>query len=69
MTQDENKDVNITAAKPILKAALWVIQQRKIMAEKELEDIEVKPLEAINAFNEIDKLIADLTNYINNIGE
>ena len=59
----DDKTLDIKAAKPILKSALWILEARKL----ELKNINVSNSAINSGIKEIDILIATLSKYIDKI--
>lgn len=59
----EDDKIDIQAAKPILKSALWILEARKL----EFNNLPIKTPAIDNAIKELDSLIASLTAYVDKI--
>lgn len=61
--KSEETTLDITAAKPILKATLWILKNRRA----ELTKLNVSSSAINSGIKEIDMLIAGISNYIDKI--
>lgn len=67
MCQKENKEIDLSCARPILKSSLWVLQQREIELKQELDKLNVPSKEIEKMVEPSKSLINDLNKYINKI--
>ena len=61
--RNENNELDMKAAKPILKSAAWVLEARKM----EISSIPVKSEAIDSTVKNLDDLIASLNNYIDKL--
>lgn len=61
--RDKDNKINMKAAKPVLKSAVWILEARKL----EISSLPVKSEAIDSTVKDLDDLIASLNNYIDKI--
>ena len=67
--KEDETSIDLQAAKPILKAAVWVFEGRKLEMQKAIEETNVSTMKTTlnKSIEEMDSLINTLNNYIDKI--